>query len=192
MEFVDEVERHFTATELVEIGARRSRALARVMQETRQLQAYLPQTYVSSASNMEARLDRLPGLRLTQDSYTRLCLAIGAVIEDVIPTTKDLRLSEDDRQRAFTRNIKLLRMRSNSPTHCRVIDDDPIHGCLYLMMGDQAMLGEHYIAFLHVKCPSTGHDHILFVPKEMKTAKEARAWTFHLTPEEFDGLVCET
>lgn len=41
------------------------------------------------------------------------------------------------------------------------------------------------IAFLVVRCPSTKEDHILYVPPNMKTVREARAWTFHVKPEEF-------
>lgn len=38
------------------------------------------------------------------------------------------------------------------------------------------------IAFLVVRCPSTGNDYVLFVPPEMKTVEQARAWTFHMEP----------
>jgi len=38
---------------------------------------------------------------------------------------------------------------------------------------------------LKYKCHSTSRPYTSFVPPEMKTAKEAMAWKFSMTPEEF-------
>ena len=40
-------------------------------------------------------------------------------------------------------------------------------------------------AFLRVKC-ATGREFVLSVPAEMKTAREANAWSFDLQPGELD------
>jgi hypothetical protein len=45
---------------------------------------------------------------------------------------------------------------------------------------------------LLVACPSTNKPHVLFVPVTMQTAKQARAWTFGLAPEDFEALEIET
>lgn len=44
------------------------------------------------------------------------------------------------------------------------------------------------LVLLHVKDPSTTREYFLRVPPNMKTARQARAWTFGFEPEEF---VCE-
>lgn len=45
------------------------------------------------------------------------------------------------------------------------------------------------VALLIVQCPSTKHYHVLFVPPEMRTVHEARAWTFHMSPDTFAPAV---
>lgn len=45
---------------------------------------------------------------------------------------------------------------------------------------------------LVVQCPSTKKLHVMFAPSRLKTACEARAWTFGLTPKEFRQLAVET
>lgn len=55
-------------------------------------------------------------------------------------------------------------------------------GVLY-RIGRSAYADE--FVFLLVRCPSTGEQHLLFVPPQMGTVREARAWTFHLDSNAF-------
>ncbi len=55
-------------------------------------------------------------------------------------------------------------------------------------------LAEDYLYFVHVVCPSTGRNYYMGVPgktengEDMKTAKQAVAWTFSMTAEEYDPI----
>jgi hypothetical protein len=41
------------------------------------------------------------------------------------------------------------------------------------------------VVAVHVNCPSTGRNYVLRVPPTMKSAREAAAWTFGMTAEEY-------
>lgn len=62
-----------------------------------------------------------------------------------------------------------------------VLDEDPAHGRLLRI--EQKV--DEPITLLQVKDASTPREYFLRVPPDMKTAAQARAWTFGLTPETF-------
>lgn len=58
-------------------------------------------------------------------------------------------------------------------------DPDPTEGSLYNLHPSISINGRSIARALVVQCPSTGRQHILMVPSNIKTAREARRWTFH-------------
>lgn len=64
----------------------------------------------------------------------------------------------------------------------RVLTDRSRDGILWRVDGAGYYAQVQTICFLVVQCPSTHNDYVLFVPPEMKTVEQARAWTFHMEP----------
>lgn len=62
-----------------------------------------------------------------------------------------------------------------------VLDDSEVDGRLLKIQQD----GDEDLVLIHVKDPSTDREYFLRVPPEMKTARQARAWTFGFEPEDF-------
>jgi len=63
-----------------------------------------------------------------------------------------------------------------------VLDESGIDGRLLRI--EQS--GDEDLVLIHVKDPSTDREYFLRVPPEMKTSKQARAWTFGFEPEDFN------
>lgn len=61
------------------------------------------------------------------------------------------------------------------------LDDSETDGILLRI----PLQGDEDIVLVHVKDPSTDREYFLRVPPEMKTARQARAWTFGFEPDEF-------
>ena len=66
-----------------------------------------------------------------------------------------------------------------------VLDDSATDGRLLRIKLD----GDEDIVLVHVKDPSTDREYFLRVPPKMKTAKEARAWTFGFEAADFELAV---
>lgn len=66
-----------------------------------------------------------------------------------------------------------------------LLDDDPAHGRLLRVK----LNGDEDLVLLLVKDASTPRKYFLRVPPEMKTAAQARAWTFGMTPESFSPAI---
>lgn len=64
----------------------------------------------------------------------------------------------------------------------KTIDDSSIDGKLLVIKLPE----DEDLKLLHVKDPSTDREYFLRVPPTMKTAKQARAWTFGFEPEAFN------
>lgn len=71
--------------------------------------------------------------------------------------------------------------------HAKVKDVSDIDGRLMVV----ELQDDEDLALLHVKDPSTTREYFLRVPPQMKTAKQARAWTFGFEAEDF-SLTRET
>ena len=67
----------------------------------------------------------------------------------------------------------------------RPIDVDECHGSLYRA----ELFDDEPLQMLRVRCPSTARTYFLRVPPQMRTAMEARAWTFGMTAKEFAPAV---
>lgn len=63
-----------------------------------------------------------------------------------------------------------------------VLKDESEDGKLYVIKVDE----DEDITLVHVKDPSTTREYFLRVPPKMKTAKQARAWTFGFEEEDFN------
>lgn len=63
----------------------------------------------------------------------------------------------------------------------RCIDVSPTDGALY-----SARQGANVVNFLVVTCPTKGDHHVMLLPRRFETAREARAWTFGVTENEFE------
>lgn len=57
-------------------------------------------------------------------------------------------------------------------------DPDPIEGTLHSMPALRVR-GSETVRALVVRCPSTGRQHVLLVPPQCSTARDARRWTLH-------------
>lgn len=62
-----------------------------------------------------------------------------------------------------------------------VLDESDIDGKLLCIK----LQGDEDLMLLHVKDASTDREYFLRVPPKMKTARQARAWTFGFEPEDF-------
>lgn len=86
------------------------------------------------------------------------------------------------RRYELTRRCRRMASGMYGPDAVRLDGDDRAHGELYRVAGAPAKL-------LLVTCPSMKKPHILYVPTTMETARQARAWTFGMSPEEFAPVV---
>lgn len=51
---------------------------------------------------------------------------------------------------------------------------------------------ENWMRLLRYRCPSTNREYFKFVPPDMTNADHAQAWSFQLTPEEYESILVET
>ncbi len=65
--------------------------------------------------------------------------------------------------------------------HAEVKDESEVDGTLMVIK----LQDDEDLTLLHVKDPSTTREYFLRVPPKMKTARQARAWTFGFEAEEF-------
>jgi hypothetical protein len=63
-----------------------------------------------------------------------------------------------------------------------VVDESEVDGRLLRIKQD----GDEDLVLIHVKDPSTDREYFLRVPPAMKTARQARAWTFGFEAEDFE------
>jgi hypothetical protein len=62
--------------------------------------------------------------------------------------------------------------------------DEVLGGLVSAAVAIRETVGDPVVAVL-VKCPSTGRAYVLRVPPTVQTAREAVAWTFGMTVEEY-------
>lgn len=132
-------------------------------------------------------------LTITNDGYSN---DANLAVEDLVPTVDTLYkvLNNKDitpKEVIAIPNAEIRRAVVESVGYSKIVEDATI---LDESSTDGRLLripleGDEDIVLVHVKDPSTDREYFLRVPPQMKTAKQARAWTFGFSSEEFNPQI---
>lgn len=105
-----------------------------------------------------------------------MALAMSAlfVVGLIAPALLEKTRLSDDAWRARQRTVERPTVRA------RVLDDNERDGALIRQPNGDVQL--------YVRCPSKGDLHVIMVPPHMRTAHQARAWTFGLEAKDFSPV----